>query len=482
MKILLIYPSNPYYNSQTMPMLSMDHFCLKSGAIGNLLMRFYSKIFLDKKVKLNFQPLLYPHIALLSLRNLSPTHEVDLHDDYVDLITEKHLNSFAKYDLIGINVLTQSAKRSYELYNLLKPLNIPIAMGGPHISALPEHAEKHCDILCIGPAETYWQELLSDVKKGQVKKMYRARYDPSMINRSRYYSLGYEDFHSFGYLPVTIPVFSRGCNNHCSFCFIPDFRPKWHSRDMDKLVQDILKANNRHVFFVDANLAPDKETFKVLLKKLRSLKGAGIYWSGNTSLDLFDEDTPGLLKESNCSHVNIGIESLTSLEKKIPSVKFAENIIHKLHHVGITIKGCFILGYIKDTKNSFEAIEKFIIGNGLDFFDIASLVPYPGTHLYKSFQVQGMLETLDYDNYIIESDKLVFRHPLKNYSNLFNSLLFDLYSIKNLLLRLKNGSLFKKNMHSIFYVLFVNIVSYFSIKSYKASYRKNCKSEKSYDK
>lgn len=473
MKILLIYPSNPYYNSKEIPSLSMDHFSLKTGKFSNFLIRSYVKSFLNKKIKLNSKPLLYPHIALLSLRNLSHPHDVDFHDDYVDFITKKHLEGFNKYDLIGLNVLTQSAKRSYELYNLLKPLNIPIVLGGSHISAFPEDAKNHCDILGIGPAESYWEKMLLDIEKHQTNKIYHGEYNPSMINKYRYYSSGYEEFNSFGYLPVTIPVYSRGCNNNCSFCFIPDFRPKWHSRDMDELVQDLIKAGNKQVFFCDANLAPDKKTLKIFLKKLKKLKKHNIYWASNISLDLFDEETPSLLKESNCNHVNIGIESLTTLETKIPSINFAEYIISKLHNLGITIKCCFILGYIKDTEKSFDSIKKFIIDNGLDFFDIASLVPYPGTRLHNSLKARKLLKTYDYDQYIIESNELVIKHPLKNYSLLFDSLLFNLYSSGNMYLRLKNNLLWKKNILTMLYVLFINIINYFSIRKYKKYKKQN---------
>jgi radical SAM superfamily enzyme YgiQ (UPF0313 family) len=471
-KILLIYPSNPYYNSEQIPILSMDHFCIKANRFENFLIRFYSKYLLDRKIKLNCKPLLYPHVALLSLRNLSFPHRVSFHDDYIDFITQRHLQKFSEYDLIGINVLTQSAKRGYQLYDILKPLKIPIVFGGPHVTAMPEEAKDHCDILCLGPAESYWEDLLNDVEKKQAKKIYYSQYKLSMIHKFRYYSYGYEEFDSFGYLPVTIPVYSRGCNNRCSFCFIPDFVPHWHSRSIDELTEDIIKAGNKQVFFSDANIAPNKKTLRIFLKILKKLKKNNIYWASNISLNLFDEDTPYLLKESNCNHVNIGIESLTMLEQKISSLKFAEDTINKLHEVGITIKGCFILGYPGDTEKSFEAIKKFIINNGLDFFDLASLVPYPGTRLYNYFKNNNMLKTLDYDHYIIESNKLVTNHPLENYPYLFDRLISHLYNLKNMFIRFKNNHLSKKKIYVIFYIFFINIINYFSVKIYRNRYAK----------
>jgi radical SAM superfamily enzyme YgiQ (UPF0313 family) len=56
-------------------------------------------------------------------------------------------------DIVGLTVITGTARRAYELAAGFRARGIAVVMGGPHITLAPEDAAPHADCLCIGYAE-----------------------------------------------------------------------------------------------------------------------------------------------------------------------------------------------------------------------------------------------------------------------------------------------------------------------------------------
>src|SRR3990170_676588 len=66
--------------------------------------------------------------------------------------------------LAGINSWTNQAARAYEIAGALRERGVPVILGGPHPSALPDEALRYADSVCIGEAEDIWASVLADVK------------------------------------------------------------------------------------------------------------------------------------------------------------------------------------------------------------------------------------------------------------------------------------------------------------------------------
>ena len=98
------------------------------------------------KKSLRYQPL-----TLTTLAALVPTDvpaELQLIDEG---IADVPLDLEA--DLIGLTVITGTARRAYELADHFRARGIAVVLGGPHITLIPEDAAPHADALVLGNEE-----------------------------------------------------------------------------------------------------------------------------------------------------------------------------------------------------------------------------------------------------------------------------------------------------------------------------------------
>src|ERR1700726_3847108 len=85
------------------------------------------------KKSLRYQPLTLTTLAALA----PPELDIDfiLHDEGIE---EVPLDLDA--DLIGLTTITGSAPRAYQLARHYRARGIPVVLGGPHVTLLPEEA------------------------------------------------------------------------------------------------------------------------------------------------------------------------------------------------------------------------------------------------------------------------------------------------------------------------------------------------------
>src|ERR1043165_5659384 len=72
-------------------------------------------------------------------------------------------------DLVAISVETFTALRAYKIARQFRARNVPVVMGGYHVTLLPDEAVREADAIIVGDAEPIWHELLADAKAGPVK-------------------------------------------------------------------------------------------------------------------------------------------------------------------------------------------------------------------------------------------------------------------------------------------------------------------------
>ena len=123
----------------------------------------------------------YSPLTLVTLASLIPLElniEVQIFDEGIE---EVDLNLEA--DLIGMTVITGSSKRAYELADHFRNRGIPVILGGPHITLIPEDAQPHADSIVVGYAEDTLPQLLHDFANGEMKPRYDQSPDLSLANR-----------------------------------------------------------------------------------------------------------------------------------------------------------------------------------------------------------------------------------------------------------------------------------------------------------
>lgn len=294
-------------------------------------------------------------------------------------------------DLVAITVETYTARRSYEIAAEYRRRGVPVIMGGFQPTFAPDECAEHADSLFIGDAETLWATVIEDARKGALKPKYEAapgKPQTGVMTRRDIYE-------GKGYLPISLMQFTRGCRFVCEFCAVTRyFDRQHHIRRIDETLREIESQKRRLLFFVDDNIASDREALKELCRALIPLR---INWVSQASLDITaDKETMELMAQSGCLGHIMGFESITRASvkeaRKAPNMgKFDQYAtqIRILRDYGFQTWAAFTLGYDHDTEDSVKRTMDFALDNRFTFAAFNILMPYPNTPLYDRLSREG---------------------------------------------------------------------------------------------
>src|ERR1700680_4170461 len=132
----------------------------------------------DNGVTGNFMP----HLWMFLLQARTPArHEVILLDGNAKPMNDAELVQFVKdqgIDLVGIGAMTRMIARAYRAADALRAAGVPVVMGGPHVTELPDEAlgrnggARHADAVALGEADETWPKIVADAARGQLKDVY----------------------------------------------------------------------------------------------------------------------------------------------------------------------------------------------------------------------------------------------------------------------------------------------------------------------
>jgi radical SAM superfamily enzyme YgiQ (UPF0313 family) len=338
-------------------------------------------------------PLTFPVLASLIPEDIDV--ELTCIDEGIQEVPED-LNA----DLVGMTVLTGSAMRAYELSKKLRNRGIPVVMGGPHITLIPEDAQPHADSIVVGYAEETWPQLLRDFQSGRMKPRYdqdpglsladRPLPDRSVLPRRKY-------------LTSHVYEATRGCIHDCDFCVVPS---AWGRKPMQHPVQDIVadlrRNRTKRAVFIDLNIIADKAYARELFTALIPLK---LQWYGlATTLLCEDQALLDLAAESGCRGLLMGLESISegNLRQSRKGFNRPEKyvqVVQRLHDRGIGLQGCFVFGLDQDEPDIFEKTANFAIEAGIDLPRFAIVTPFPGTTLFHRLEKEDRILTRNWDLY-----------------------------------------------------------------------------------
>jgi radical SAM superfamily enzyme YgiQ (UPF0313 family) len=346
------------------------------------------------KKSLRYQPLTLTTLAALIPPELHA--EVQLIDEGIDTLPKT-----PDADLIGLTVITGTARRAYELADRWRAAGKTVVLGGPHVTLLPEEAACHADALCLGYAEDSWPQLLRDFAARNLQAVYRQAADFSLHRPLPFARRDLLDARRF----LTQAVFeaTRSCAHDCDFCVAPSAwgRKPWQ-HPVEWVIEDIRRVGQKRILFVDLNLISDRAYAHRLFSALIPLK---VQWFGlSTVLLAHDRELMELFAQSGCKGLLLGLEtvspdSLFDAKKSFNgSVDFAA-LIADLHRLGIAIQGCFVFGLDHDTPAVFKATADFALEVGIDLPRFAVLTPFPGTPLFDRLTREGRILTRDWNRY-----------------------------------------------------------------------------------
>ncbi len=296
-------------------------------------------------------------------------------------------------DLVAITVETYTARRAYEIADEYRARGVKVVLGGFQPTLLPAESARHADVIFIGDAETMWETLIRDAQSGTLKPVYKAKPgipQPGLLTRRDLYE-------GKGYLPISLVQFTRGCHFACDFCAVSQYFDRQHyMRNIKEVIEEIESQQRSLVFFVDDNIAVNREALKELCRALIPLK---INWVSQASIDITqDLELMGFMMKSGCLGHVIGFESINRDNllnaKKSPNLSgfsgYGEQVSILRDH-GLQTWAAFVLGYDFETEDSIKQTLEFALENHFTFAAFNILMPYPATPLYDRLKREGRL-------------------------------------------------------------------------------------------
>jgi len=388
----------------------------------------------DNGITQNFMP----HLWMFLLQALTPGgHEVVLIDGNTQPMTDAELVQFAldqKIGLVGIGAMTRMIAKAYRVADAIRAAGIPVVMGGPHVTEIPDEAlgrnggPRHADAVALGEADETWPRIVEDAARGELKERYapvdalgRERkptlldypiipwdaIDLRQFNRipsffrpiMRRFGVTWETFH-------IIPIESgRGCPYGCEFCTVTGFfGDSIRFRSNRSIVEEMLKIKERArssrgkaaIFFVDDNFAINLKRTKALLRDVIAA-GAEMSWVGQISANLLrDEELLDLIAASGGKWIFIGMESLdpanlASVNKSFNKPADYAHVLRGLARRHVYAITSFIFGLDHDTpgvgERTLAEIRKW--PPVLPVF--GQITPFPATPLYDRLEKEGRL-------------------------------------------------------------------------------------------
>jgi radical SAM superfamily enzyme YgiQ (UPF0313 family) len=348
---------------------------------------------------LNFQQITMPYLAARVPANWEVAH-VDEEAGELDW------NSHA--DLVGITFHTPSAFHAYAIAAHFRSRGIPVAMGGPHVTLLPEEAARHADAIFIGEAEGLWEEFLKDFAAGTRREVYRQACAPSIahVPEARK-DLFHRRDHTGGVLFAT-----RGCPNRCDFCTISVMYGRgFRKREVARVAAEYGSFEGKVIVFWDDNIAGDLEYAKELF---RAIAPYGKWWSSQASIHAGrDDEFLAAAASSGCKQLFLGLESisqasLAGVNKRFNRADEYLEIVERIHAHGIAVQAGIVFGFDQDTPDIFEDTIDFLEEAGVENATFNILTPFPGTPLYQKMEAEGRILTRDWRKYNSRED-VVFR-------------------------------------------------------------------------
>jgi radical SAM superfamily enzyme YgiQ (UPF0313 family) len=337
----------------------------------------------------------FPQLTMPLLAAYTPPHWRVTHTD--EIVQSVRFDK--PYSLVAITANTAAAPHAYWLADKYREQGIPVVIGGPHATLMPEEVALHADAVVVGEGELVWPDILRDCEQGRLARFYRSDRLPDLkgmpaprwdLIKGRVYGKG-------------VTIATRGCPFACDYCSIPQmYQRRMRYRPIDEVRDEIRRMPGRALVFWDDNIGANRNYAKELFNAITPL---GRWWTSQSTLDVaFDDEFLSLAAQSGCKALFVGLESISQLSlnganKKHNDVASYQEIVRRFHEYGIAIQAGLVFGFDHDDRSIFRRTVEVFREIGIDSATIGILVPYPNTPLYKRLDAESRILTRDWSKY-----------------------------------------------------------------------------------
>lgn len=323
---------------------------------------------------------------------------------------EKELFSFMP-DVVGITAVSQNYEYAKQYAKTAKKMNLPVIIGGIHISSLPQTMTEDMDYAIMGEGEQTIVELVDTLANhrpvtgikgiayrdgGGSMKLTEPREFIDPLDNIPFPARDLLKTSRFGNI-----FSSRGCPYSCTFCASTRYWNKLRFFSAEYVVAEIKemveKYGAKRISFYDDLMIADKprlEKIADLVQREPVLKK--IKFGINARANLITDHTAEVLKSMHVASVGMGLESgnestLRYLKGGSVSVQDNYNAVTTLHKYGIAANASFIIGSPNETREEILETLRFIKTSGLNFVDTFFLTPLPGTPVWEDAKQRGLV-------------------------------------------------------------------------------------------
>jgi radical SAM superfamily enzyme YgiQ (UPF0313 family) len=348
-----------------------------------------------------WRPIKYSLFPPLGLATLAAYLRADDAAEIVDEHVEQ-LQVDDEPDVVLIQVYITNAYRAYRIADHYRAKGVFVGLGGLHVTSLPEEAGLHADAIFLGPAEQTFPQFLMEFREGQPKSVYLStvgrtleRVPPirrDLIRRRRYL------------VPNSIVV-TRGCPQHCDFCYKDAFFQGgrgFYTQRVDDALAEISRLPGRHLYFLDDHLLGDRRFAESLFEGMRGMRR--LFQGAATVDSILRGDLIERAAEAGLRSIFVGFETLSASNlaqsnKRQNLGRDYKAVTKRLHSLGIMINGSFVFGMDDDDEDVFRRTVNWAVDQGLTTATFHIQTPYPGTRLYARMLGESRLVTSDWNLY-----------------------------------------------------------------------------------
>ncbi len=334
-------------------------------------------------------------------------------------------------DLVGITAVSQNYNKAMEYAKIAKSFNLPVIMGGVHISALPQTLTDNMDVGILGEGERTIVDLIALwTAEGKFYNRHLAEIDGIVFHngdklvetkpRALMQPIDNIPFPARDILKIeksTSLFSSSGCIYKCSFCFSTRFWNRVRFFSAEYVVEEIELLYKtygvRQINFWDDLFIADRKRLDAIIARLAQKNLLGkIAYTCNARSNLITDGLAKILKVMGVKAIGMGFESgcQETLEylkgKGNIAVTDHANAVKVLRANGIPFYVSFIIGSPFEERDSILETMKFIKDNKITEFSTHVLTPYPGTPVWEYALSRGLVsDTMDWDRLDIKFGK-----------------------------------------------------------------------------
>src|SRR5262245_10252341 len=341
---------------------------------------------------------LFPPLGLATLAAyLRPDDDVVLVDEHVERI-----DTSDRPDLVAIQVYITNARRAYALADGYRAKGVFVVLGGLHVTALPDEAAAHADAIFLGPGEQTFPQFLDDFRGGRPLRRYVSTAGRTL---DRLPPIRRDLIRRRSYLVPNSIVVTRGCPEHCDFCYKDAFFAggrSFYTQRVDAALAEIDRLPGRHLYFLDDHLFGDRRFATALFDGMR---GMGRIFQGAATVDsvlrgdLVERAAEGGLRSLFVGFETLAPGNLVRSNKRQNLGRDYAAVTNRLHSLGVMINGSFVFGMDEDDEDVFARTVDWAIAQGITTATFHIQTPYPGTRLFARTEAAGRILTRDWDLY-----------------------------------------------------------------------------------